>query len=126
MYEIAEEVEIAAAHRLRDVTGEGERLHGHTWRIRAFVRAARLDARGLVLDFADLHAALARITEPFRSRYLNEVPPFDRELNPTAENLARFFAEALERSVGDDRVRVHRVEVWETRSCVATYLADRT
>jgi 6-pyruvoyltetrahydropterin/6-carboxytetrahydropterin synthase len=123
VYEIAEEVEIAAAHRLRGMAGEGERLHGHTWRVRAFVRAAKLDARGLVLDFADLHAALGEITRPFASRFLNETPPFDREQNPTAENLARFFAEALERTIGDDRVRVHRVEVWETETCVASYIA---
>jgi len=123
VYEIAEEVEIAAAHRLRDMSGEGERLHGHTWRVRAFVRAAVLDARGLVMDFADLHAALEQITRPFASRFLNETPPFDREQNPTAENLARHFAETLERRIGDDRIRVHRVEVWETETCVATYLA---
>jgi len=123
LYEIADEVEIAAAHRLRDMEGEGERLHGHTWRIRAHLRAARLDARGLVIDFADLRAALVEITRPFESRFLNEVPPFDLELNPTAENLARFFAETLERRIGDDRVRVHRVEVWETPTCVASYEA---
>jgi 6-pyruvoyltetrahydropterin/6-carboxytetrahydropterin synthase len=121
LYEITDEVEVAAAHRLRDMQGEGERLHGHTWRVRATVGAARLDARGLVLDFADLRAALCDVTRPFESRCLNEVAPFDRELNPTAENLARFFAEALERRIGDDRVRVRRVEVWETPTCVAIY-----
>jgi len=121
--EIQEEVVIPAAHRLRATEGEGERLHGHNWRIRAVVRATALDARGMVLDFADLHAALVRVTERFRNRYLNEVAPFD-DVNPTAENLAHHVADALEREIGSERVHVHRVQVAETDTCVATYYRE--
>ena len=39
MWEISHETEIAAAHQLRFAPGEGEKLHGHNWRIKATVRA---------------------------------------------------------------------------------------
>lgn len=120
MFEISEEIAFPAAHQLRLTTGEGEFLHGHTWRVRAFVRAEVLDRRGMVVDFADLHAALARITSTLSHRFLNEVPPFD-DINPSAENLARHVAVELTRSLADERVRVHRVDVWETDTCCATW-----
>ena len=90
MYEISEEAVFRAAHRLRQTQGEGERLHGHTWRVRAYVHAAALDDRGMVLDFADLASVLKSLAARFDGQYLNEVPPFD-DVNPTAENLAAWF-----------------------------------
>ena len=120
MFEISEEIAFPAAHQLRFTTGEGEFLHGHTWRVRAFVRAETLDPRGMVVDFADLHHALDGIVSGLSHRFLNEVPPFD-DINPSAENLARHVAVELARKVADERVRVHRVDVWETDTCCATY-----
>lgn len=120
MWEIRQETVFAAAHQLRLAPGEGERLHGHNWRVRAFVRARELDARGFVLDFADLGRTLREVVERYEHVFLNEVPPWN-DVNPTAENLARHIAEELQRRLGDERVRVHRVEVCETDECCATY-----
>jgi len=38
-----------------------------------------------------------------------------------AENIARVVAESLGSKLDDARVRVHRVEVWETDTCGAIY-----
>ena len=122
MFEISEEIVFPAAHQLRFTTGEGEFLHGHTWRVRAFLRAETLDVRGMVVDFADLNRALAGIVSELSHRFLNEVPPFD-DINPSAENLARHVAVELARTIADERVRVHRVDVWETDTCCATFWA---
>ena len=120
MWEIQHETVFGAAHQLRLAPGEGERLHGHNWRVRAFVRARQLDSRGFVLDFAELAPMLRAIVEPYEHVFLNEIPPWD-DVNPTAENIARHMAEELQRRVGDARVRVHRVQVYETDECCATY-----
>src|SRR5579859_6173151 len=120
MWEITQETTVAAAHQLRFAPGEGERLHGHNWRIRAVVQAAELDARGFVLDFNDLGKTLRALVEPYEHVMLNDVVPFD-DLNPTAENLARVVADNLAAKVDDARVRVVRVEVWENDVCSATY-----
>jgi 6-pyruvoyltetrahydropterin/6-carboxytetrahydropterin synthase len=121
MWEISTETVVAAAHRLRETSGEGERLHGHNWRIRAFIRAEALDAHGWVLDFNHVLATLRALVEPYEHAYLNEIPPFD-DLNPTAENLAHVVAENLAGKLDDGRARVARVEVWENDACCAIYV----
>jgi 6-pyruvoyltetrahydropterin/6-carboxytetrahydropterin synthase len=121
MWEITRDTVIAAAHQLRLTKGEGERLHGHNWKIRAVLQARELDARGFVADFADLGAALRALVEPYEHVFLNEMAPFD-DVNPTAENLARVVAEGLAGRLDDDRVKVVRVDVWEDEHSCATYL----
>jgi 6-pyruvoyltetrahydropterin/6-carboxytetrahydropterin synthase len=123
MWEISTETVVAAAHRLRYTDGEGERLHGHNWRIRAVVRARTLERAGWVLDFNHVAAVLRALVEPYEHAFLNEIPPFD-DLNPTAENLARIVAEGLAGKLDDDRAKVVRVDVWENDACCATYYVD--
>jgi 6-pyruvoyltetrahydropterin/6-carboxytetrahydropterin synthase len=120
MWEISTETCVAAAHQLRLAPGEGERLHGHNWRIKVTVRAERLDSRGFVMDFNELGPMLRATVEPYEHVFLNEIAPFD-DLNPTAENIARVVFETLSAKINDDRVKVHRLEVWENDVCAASY-----
>jgi len=54
---------------------------------------------------------------------INDIPPFD-ERNTTAELLGQYVFEEVERRLGgQDRVRVARVEVWETDTSCAIYEA---
>jgi len=123
MWEISTETVVAAAHQLRHAPGEGERLHGHNWRIRAVVGAKDLDPAGWVLDFNHVTAVLRALVEPYEHAFLNEIPPFD-DINPTAENLARVVGDALAAKLDDRRVRVARVDVWENDVCCATYFRE--
>src|SRR5690242_20031339 len=102
MRQISQETVVAAAHQLRFAPGEGERLHGHNWRIRATLRARGLDASGWVVDFNLLGAVLRELVEPYEHVFLNEIAPFD-DLNPTAENLARVVADNLATRLDDGR-----------------------
>lgn len=124
MWEISQETQVAAAHQLRFAPGEGERLHGHNWRIKAVVRAEALDASGFVLDFNALGATLRALVEPYEHVFLNEIAPYD-DVNPTAENIARVIADNLAAKVDDDRVAVARIEVWENDFCCAIYYRIR-
>jgi len=57
MWEISTETMVAAAHQLRLAPGEGERLHGHNWRIKATVRATeRLQLLKTGLLVGEVHA----------------------------------------------------------------------
>jgi 6-pyruvoyltetrahydropterin/6-carboxytetrahydropterin synthase len=123
MWEISQETCVAAAHQLRFAPGEGERLHGHNWRIKATVRARELDKSGWVIDFNQLGAVLRELVEPYEHVFLNEVAPFD-DLNPTAENIARVVADNLANRLDDARVKVVRVDVWENDTCCATYFKE--
>ena len=52
MYEVRVESEFAAAHFLSDYNGKCENLHGHNYRVRAFVKGFALAEGGMLLDFA--------------------------------------------------------------------------
>lgn len=93
MFDLTIEATISAAHAIV-IAGRREPIHGHDWHITATISGPALDAEGLLCDFHAAEAALREVTARFHNRSFNEIPPFDR-LNPTAENIARYFAEQL-------------------------------
>jgi 6-pyruvoyltetrahydropterin/6-carboxytetrahydropterin synthase len=119
-FSVCKDFRFAAAHQIRGHLGGCENLHGHSYRVRVWVHAAALDELGMVVDFAALKAAMEEVVGPFDHRFLNEVPPFDQR-NTTAELLAQHVFAELRRRIDDDRVRVFRVEVWESDSAGAVY-----
>jgi len=124
MYEVSRECHFSAAHQLRGYGGKCEALHGHNWRVRISARARELDHLGMVVDFKHLKNAMGRILDDLDHKMLNDVEPL-LEINPTAENLARFIAEEMDRQISDSRVTVHRCEVWESDGSRATYFIER-
>jgi len=119
-FTVCKDFRFAAAHQIRGHRGGCENLHGHSYRVRVCVGASRLDELGMVIDFADLKQVMEEVVGPFDHRFLNEIPPFD-EKNTTAELLAQHVFEQLGARLNDDRVRVQRVEVWESDSACAVY-----
>jgi 6-pyruvoyltetrahydropterin/6-carboxytetrahydropterin synthase len=121
MHTIFKDFTFAAAHAIRGHTRGCQNLHGHNYRVRVQLRAVELDPLGMVLDFADLKAMMREIVGPFDHQVINEIPPFD-ERNTTAELLSQYVFEEVERRLaGQERVRVVRVEVWETDTSCAIY-----
>jgi 6-pyruvoyltetrahydropterin/6-carboxytetrahydropterin synthase len=124
MHTIFKDFTFAAAHAIRGHTRGCQNLHGHNYRVRVHLGAERLDALGMVLDFADLKVVVQEILAPFDHHVINEVPPFD-ERNTTAELLSAYVFEEvrgrLGRFDGEGRVRVTRVEVWENDSSCAVF-----
>ena len=74
-----------------------------------------------MIDFGDLKEAADEIVRYLDHRNINELPPFDEELNPSAENLAKFFVDYLNSRISDERVQVYKVRCYETPTSVATY-----
>ena len=124
MFEVMIERNFSSAHQLRGYQGKCENLHGHNYRIEIFARGRELNNIGLLVDFGELKSAADEIVQYLDHRNINELPPFDKELNPSAENLARYILEHVARRVGDDRVQVYKVRCFETPTSVATYQLD--
>ena len=53
-------------------------------------------------------------------QFLNELPPFD-ELNPSAENMAKYFYDRVHEGLNDGAVRIAEVKIWETDTSSAVY-----
>lgn len=120
MYYIYKEVTFAAAHRLREYNGKCENLHGHNWRIRAYLKASELNKLGMVEDFSVLKAALNEIVDKLDHQFLNDLSPFDT-IQPSAENIAKYIFDRLKEKFNGPRVFVHKVMVWESEASCAIY-----
>ena len=119
-FEITTTRRFAAAHQLRLYDGSLEPLHGHNWRVKVTVAAAKLDAIGVVMDFHELERLTDAVIGPMHNRHLNDVPPFESGPNPSAENVALHVGRSLTGRLPDG-VRLVCVEVWETDDNSAVY-----
>lgn len=122
MFEISAEYTFAAGHALRGYKGKCENVHGHNYKVQVTVAGERLNSIGLLMDFVDLRAAIKGLVDRLDHRFLNDLPPFD-QLNPSAENLAKYFYDGLEPQVREQGNRVSAVKVWETDTTSATFSA---
>ncbi|MGH9509622.1 MAG: 6-carboxytetrahydropterin synthase QueD [Terriglobales bacterium] len=123
MFEVTVERSFAAGHYLRNYKGKCEKPHGHNYKVKVTLQGRDLDAAGLLLDFKDLKDVVRTMIERLDHQMLNELEPFNT-LNPSAENLARYFYQHAGTRLGmitDGRVRVKDVTVWETEDAAATY-----
>lgn len=75
-------------------------VHGHNYRVEVVISGA-LDARGFVMDFAEIDAEILPLIRKVDHRLLNDVEGLE---NPTAEIIATWF---LQRITGCESVRVY-------------------
>lgn len=140
MYGLKTESSFDAAHFLTDYHGKCENLHGHRWRVVAYLVQDSLCEEGthkdMVIDFGDFKRALRELTEGLDHSFIVEegslMPEtlaclekegFTLSMMPfrtTAENLARYFYERL----GQRNLPVSQVEVYETPNNCAIYYGE--
>ncbi|HEX3569694.1 MAG TPA: 6-carboxytetrahydropterin synthase QueD [Acidobacteriaceae bacterium] len=123
MFEITVEAGFSSGHYLRNYYGKCENPHGHNYRVLVTLAGDQLDEAGLLLDFKVVKTLLKPLVDYLDHRMINELPPFT-ELNPSAENLARYFyqktsQQLLEKTAG--RVHVKDCTIFETDTSFARY-----
>ena len=96
MFTVTIETEFSAAHILRGYNGPCSRPHGHNWKVIVEAKTNTLDEIGMSVDFYVLQKKTEEVVSKFDHRDINTIPPFDKELNPTSENLARFIYQKLD------------------------------
>lgn len=131
------EASFDAAHFLADYYGKCENLHGHRWRVVAYLEQDELQKegtmRGMVLDFGVFKRTFRELVDEYDHTFLVEegtlkpstVEALESEgfsltvvpFRTTAENLARHFAsEFIARGLP-----CSQVDVYETPLNCATY-----
>src|SRR5262249_16363428 len=103
MFKVTKHIDFCYGHRLLNYDGQCRHLHGHNGRVEIDLESDGLDARGMVIDFADIKRTIKSwIDETLDHRMLlhrdDPLAPVLRERgerflefdeNPTAENIAK-------------------------------------
>lgn len=113
-YVVKIQARFESAHFLREYRGICEPLHGHSYLVEAELSApdGGLDADDLAIDFVSSKRELERLAKLLDYRCINDVSPFDT-INPSAENIARWFHDGLRGALGTENTRVVAIVVWE-------------
>lgn len=108
------EARFESAHFLRSYRGVTEPLHGHSYRVEVELRKADrgLDGDELAVDFIAARDTVRELAGRLDYGCINEITPFT-ELNPTAENVAKWFADELAARADTLGGEVVEVRLWE-------------
>ena len=137
MYALKTEAAFDSAHFLTDYYGKCENLHGHRWRVVAYIEQDDLQAEGtmkdMVLDFGVFKRAVREVANSLDHTFLVEegslapatIAALEAEgfsltvlpFRTTAENLARYVFDRLE----GRGLPVSRIECYETPNNCAIY-----
>lgn len=120
MYTATIETEFSASHIVRGYDGPCSRPHGHNWKVTVEAKTDTLDKLGMSIDFFKLQNMTQEIIARFDHRDLNTIQPFDKTLNPTSENIARYIFDELKKQL-PAHVKLSFVAVGETSQYTAKY-----
>ena len=131
MYSVTKRLDFCYGHRLLNHEGVCRHLHGHNAMVEIDITAETLDARDMVVDFAEIkravktwidgeldHKMILRHDDPMVEvlRAQGE-PVYTIDSNPTAERLARLICDVA----CDLGFKVSAVRFWETPGSCASY-----
>ncbi|HET8774076.1 MAG TPA: 6-carboxytetrahydropterin synthase [Thermoanaerobaculia bacterium] len=121
-YTVRVEARFESAHFLREYRGISEPLHGHSYKVEADLagRGGGVDSDAIAVDFVSAKRKLEQLAKRLDYACINDVPPFT-EINPSAENIAEWFARELQAAVQDEDAVVVAVTIWEGPVNSVTY-----
>jgi 6-pyruvoyltetrahydropterin/6-carboxytetrahydropterin synthase len=120
MYTVKIETEFSASHIIRGYNGPCSRPHGHNWTVTVKAKTEILDNLGMSVDFYVLEKKTEEIIAKFDHSDLNTIPPFDKAVNPTSENIARYIFDELKKTL-PVHVKIVSVAIGETGKYTAMY-----
>lgn len=121
-FSVRVEARFESAHYLREYRGISEPLHGHSYKVEADLaaRGGGIDGDAIAVDFVSAKRKLEALAKMLDYGCINDIPPFTT-INPSAENIAEWFANELQNEVADENAVVVAVTVWEGPVNSVTY-----
>jgi 6-pyruvoyltetrahydropterin/6-carboxytetrahydropterin synthase len=122
MFQVSVEETFSSGHALRGYKGKCENVHGHNYRVQVTLQGPQLDSIGLLVDFTELKRVLRGIISGLDHQFLNDLDAF-KTVNPSAENLAKYFYDETHRQLTSlpAGAGISEVTVWETDTSSAQF-----
>lgn len=114
--EIYKEFSFDSAHFLPNVPDghKCKEMHGHTYKLKVFIKG-KLDPKlGWIMDFKDLKDALMPVIDQLDHKLINDIPGLQ---NPTAENITVWIWDQIKPSLP----LLSRIELYETPTTGVIY-----
>ena len=117
---LIKEFEFDSAHFLPEYKGKCEALHGHTYKL-----VVKLDghiaADGMIMDFVEFKNIVnTEVLDVLDHTCINDIIK-----QPTAENMAVWVWDKLEKPLGRGNCRLFEVELWETKTSGVVYRGEQ-
>jgi len=117
--EIYKEFSFDSAHFLPNVP-EGHKcknMHGHTYRLRVFIKGALDPQLGWIMDFKELKDILSPVIDQLDHRLINDIPGLQ---NPTAENITVWIWKQIQPMLP----QLSKIELYETPTTGVIYSGE--
>ncbi len=117
--EIYKEFSFDSAHFLPNVPDghKCKEMHGHTYRLKVFIRGGLDPTLGWIMDFKDLKNALLPVIEQLDHKLINNIKGLQ---NPTAENITVWIWQQIKPSLP----LLSRIELYETPTTGVIYAGE--
>jgi 6-pyruvoyltetrahydropterin/6-carboxytetrahydropterin synthase len=104
-----------SAHYLYDYFPDGsdEPIHGHSWKVEVYLAGnGNIRPDGISYDFLTARTRLLELVHNIDHLLINEHADF-KGINPTSENIARWFYSGLKEEVAKTNGKIKRIVIHE-------------
>lgn len=116
---LIKEFKFDTAHNVIKCRGKCEILHGNTYKLVVKLKGEP-DAEGIIFDFLELKKIVyENVIKNLDHANINEIIE-----QPTAENIAKYAWNRLEKRLNTEGCRLYEIEVWETKSSGVIYYGE--
>ncbi|HMV77979.1 MAG TPA: 6-carboxytetrahydropterin synthase [Leptospiraceae bacterium] len=112
-----------SAHYLYDYFPDGsdEPIHGHSWKVEVYLSSnSNIRPDGISFDFLTARNRLNELVHSIDHLLINDHPDF-KGINPTSENIARWFYRGLKTEVSKKDGKVIRIVIYEGPENIAFF-----
>lgn len=92
-------------------------MHGHTYRLRVFIKGPIDPQLGWIMDFKELKDALSGVIDQLDHRLINDIKGLE---NPTAENITYWIWQQIKPLLP----LLYKIELYETPTTGVIYYGD--
>ncbi len=93
--------------------GSDEPIHGHSWKVEVFLEGIEnIRPDGISYDFLSARTRLLELVHSIDHILINDHPDF-KGINPTSENVARWFYSGLKETIHNSSGKVRRIVIHE-------------